>query len=323
VKRARVAARRGPLLALAGLALGACAAGPARPRLPFELRWNEVPGRSLTLFADGRELWCLRYAPEQTQCYFHPLALPGTPPLTRDAPADHAWHHGLWFSWKYIDGVNYWEHAAGTGRPAGRTRWDEPSVEARPDHSARIRLDVEYAPGPGSAVLAEWRTITVSRPAPDGSYSIDWEGRFTALAERVVLDRTPLPGEPGGKVYGGYAGLSLRLANLEQRAASTPEGMVEFNAQERYRGRHRAFDYSGLLAGRPVGVAVLDDDDNPNAPSPWYAIRSREMTFFTPAVLCYGPLELARGESVTLRYRILVHRGRWDAARLAATLASP
>ena len=33
------------------------------------------------------------------------------------------------------------------------------------------------------------------------------------------LDRTPLPHEPGGRVYGGYAGLSLRLVNLDDRAA--------------------------------------------------------------------------------------------------------
>ena len=53
--------------------------------------------------------------------------------------------------------------------------------------------------------------IDVSPPQADGAYCLDWTMVFTALTE-VVLDRTPLPSEPGGKVWGGYAGLSARLS---------------------------------------------------------------------------------------------------------------
>jgi hypothetical protein len=45
-------------------------------------------------------------------------------------------------------------------------------------------------------------------------------------------------------------------------------------------------------------------------------LRRDEMSFFTPAVICYGPMALRAGESITLRYRVLVHPGRWDAERL-------
>jgi len=44
------------------------------------------------------------------------------------------------------------------------------------------------------------------------------------------------------------------------------------------------------------------------------------MSFFTPAVLCYSPREMARGDGFALRYRVLVHRGRWDADRLLQEL---
>jgi hypothetical protein len=40
------------------------------------------------------------------------------------------------------------------------------------------------------------------------------------------------------------------------------------------------------------------------------------MNFFTPAVLCYEPLVLHAGGSFVLRYRVLIHPGRWDAERL-------
>jgi hypothetical protein len=229
-------------------------------------------------------------------------------------------HHGLWFSWKYINRINFWEHAQGRERPAGRTSWTQVRSELRADHSARIELELEYSSPDGERLLAEARTIEVSSPAADGSYAIDWTGRFTALADEVLLDRTPLPGEPGGQVFGGYAGFSVRLTQLDERGAVTLDGPVEFNDQQRFRGRSLAFDYHGTLEGRPVGVAVLDHPDNPRSPSPWYAIRSGSMSFFTPAVLCYEPLRLARGDELTLRYRVIVHPGRWDAERLGSEL---
>lgn len=174
----------------------------------------------------------------------------------------------------------------------------------------------------GERVLAESREIEVSSPAADGSYSIDWTGHFTALAEEVVLDRTPLPDEPGGQAFGGYAGLSIRLVQLADRAAVTSDGPVKFNPQERFRGRASAFDYHGELGASAVGVAVLAHPQNLNAPSPWYAIRSGQMSFFSPAVICYGPHAMRRGDGFTLRYRVVVHPGRWDTERLLQELSA-
>ena len=46
------------------------------------------------------------------------------------------------------------------------------------------------------------------------------------------------------------------------------------------------------------------------------------MSFFSPAVLCYEPLTLQEGEELILRYRVIVHDGRWDADRLNAEHAT-
>jgi hypothetical protein len=42
------------------------------------------------------------------------------------------------------------------------------------------------------------------------------------------------------------------------------------------------------------------------------------MSYYSPAVICYGPHTVEAGEGFTLRYRVLVHDGRWDAERLKA-----
>ncbi|HJM57928.1 MAG TPA: DUF6807 family protein [Planctomycetota bacterium] len=284
------------------------------------LTWDESAPGSVALRLGDQDLWRLHHDPSQAYSYFHPLALPGTPSLTVDAPADHVHHHGLWFSWKYINGVNYWELAPGSDHPAGRTTWRDVRTELRDDHSARIEMDLHYSSPEGERMLAERREVEVSSPAADGGYFLDWTSHFTALAETVKLDRTPLPHEPGGQVFGGYAGLSLRLAQLKERDAASTEGPVAFSDQQRFRGRSSAFDYSGKLGGRTVGVAVLDHEHNLHSPTPWYAIQSGNMSFFSPAVICYTPYKMHRGDGFTLRYRILVHPGRWDARQLQREL---
>ena len=61
---------------------------------------------------------------EETIWEIHLDALEGKPFIApmrlsdgRDAallrPKDHVWHLGVWFSWKYLNGVNYWEPSSG------------------------------------------------------------------------------------------------------------------------------------------------------------------------------------------------------------------
>jgi hypothetical protein len=267
-------------------------------------------------------LWQLRYGAGLDTVYFHPLGTVDGRTLTWDRPPDHVWHHGLWFSWKFIDGVNYWEIDGKTGRPAGRTTWSNVRVETADDWTARIAMDLAYRPaGEEASVVTEERTIEVHPPDAEGAWSIDWAGAFRS-ARKVVLDRTPIPGEPGAQAWGGYAGLSLRLAAvLAERRVTSSDGPITEMPDDRYRGRHAAVDYSGLVDGRPEGVAILDGPRNPGSPTPWYVIRSAEMSFISPAVLCYGPITLEAGQRLTLRYRVIVHRDRWDAARLNAEQA--
>lgn len=284
---------------------------------PVKWRWEMVDNASLALVGSAGLVWRFNYDPALDTPYFHPLNSPDGKTLTWDKPPDHPWHHGLWFSWKFINKVNYWEIDSKTGRPAGKTSWKDVEISAAQDGSGHIGLVLTYMPnGEILPILTEKRTIEVSAPDAEGVYAINWTGIFEPTTA-VLLDRTALPGEPGGQSWGGYAGLSLRLAgNIGERQVTTDEGPIIEMPDGRYRGRHTAVDYSGLLDGQAAGVAILDHPANPRAPTPWYVIRSAEMNFFTPAILCYEPMTLRPGDRLALRYRVLVHRGRWGAARL-------
>jgi hypothetical protein len=287
------------------------------PATKFDWRTNGV---SVALVCDGKPVWQFNYDTNQSsKPFFHPLALPDGKTLSWQSPDDHAWHYGLWFSWKYLNGVNYWEEDKATRQSAGVTSWRVGKMETRPDYSARIELELDYRPRNSSQpVLMERRQIDVTAPAADGSYALDWRQEFQAGAASVKLDRTPLPGEPGGQVYGGYAGLSLRFAkgftNTQIHASSDP-GPVKDN---RYRFSATAADYSGQIEANEMGVAFLDHPANLRHPTRWYAIvnPNQPFAFVNAAWLQLQPHELPAREKLTLQYRVVVHPGRWDALRL-------
>src|SRR5690242_15645430 len=64
---------------------------------------------ALTCKMGDQILWRFSYNTNVGKPFFHPLSVLAGEPLTAFRPKDHPWHYGLWFSWKYINGVNYWE----------------------------------------------------------------------------------------------------------------------------------------------------------------------------------------------------------------------
>ncbi len=304
-------------MALAWLASG----GAEAPRtVAAGWQWKKEDGKSVALVGENGPIWQFHYGEEATKPYFHPLALPNGAVLSEIGPPDHFWHYGLWFSWKNVNGVNYWEESEKTGKPAGLTRWSDVTGETRENGSARIALELRYHPPKESPLLEESRVIEVTPPDKNGRYTIDWHAEFTAK-EAVDLQRKPLPGQQGGAGWGGYAGLVMRFSSaMQKRRASTSVGRVSFE-RTRYRGRAKAADYSGVVKGPDgekhlAGVAMLDHPSNPRYPTPWYVIRGQPISFLNASFLNSRPMHLDRGETLTLRYRIIVHPGRWTLKEL-------
>ena len=293
-----------------------------RQQAKNKFSWQQTEN-DLALMHGNQILWRFNFGPKETKPFFDPISLPGTDNLTWKSPPDHPWHYGLWFSWKLMNGVNYWEENRNTGLPDGRTSWKVLSIKPKKDLSARIEIELSYHPPKQQAVLKETRVIEISAPNASGEYQIDWQAKFTSQDKPVTLDRTPLPNEPNGKIYGGYAGLSVRMAkDASQFEAIDCEGKIEKQKNKpqktRLRFKSLAVDNAGLLNGSASGIAILDHPKNHASPSPWYVIRDVKtpMTFFNPALIHDAPMTIAAGKTFNLQYRILVHRGQFDASAL-------
>ena len=115
------------------------------PAGEHRLSWQRDEGR-LALLNYSRTVWAFHYGREAAKPCFDPLGLVDGVSLIWKSPPDHPWHHGLWFSWKEINGVNYWEEDATTGLAAGLTEVISSQVSAGDDFAARIELQLQYHP---------------------------------------------------------------------------------------------------------------------------------------------------------------------------------
>jgi hypothetical protein len=326
-RRARpvpAARRLGPATALAlVLGLGCASAGRTNKTSSAARGTWQRTESSLAWKVGDSTLWRFSYDPKAGKPYFHPVSTEGGPSLTNFKPEDHPWHYALWFSWKYINHVNYWEENRVSGQAAGATRWSAPTIDARPDGSARITMRLTYARPTGEVDLTENRVLDVSAPAADGSYTIDWNMRFTAGKDGAALDRTPMPGEPNGVVNGGYAGLSARLAAAPATmAVMTTEGPVTEFRGERARPNAAAVAGNFSLDGRDLGgVAILSDPANIAEKAPWYIIdNKRDFRFICAAILAPAVRTIPPNGELALRYRVAIRRSAWTEAALVAAM---
>ena len=279
------------------------------------LSWKKE-SNSVTLLNNGKIVWQHHFDKAEGKPYFHPLSTIDASVLTGLRPEDHPWHRAIWFSWKFINGLNYWEEDRTSGKSEGITELKSVKYKLTKQFGAEFNLELTYHPPSGKDLLKEERKVQLSTPAEDGSYFMDWESAFTALADEVVLDRTPLPNEPEGKSYGGYAGFSARLNNQLWDVKA-------INDSEETEGLHgKASRWITLeainLKGQPVEMTIFDHPENRNHPNKWFISNDSETPFyyFSPAVVFDSKLILKKGEKLRLKYRVLVTSGEINQTKI-------
>lgn len=274
-------------------------------------QWEQTD-KSLTLLnGENRVLWKLNFDSEQDKPYFHPLRTPKGYNLTLERPKDHPWHRGLWFSWKDINGVNYWEEDPEIGVAEGRSIIKAVSIEKLKNFSAKIILNISYEEK-GVPQISEKRVIEISSPQDREEYTIQFHQSFEILEDlRLYLEK---PAKHGGVEWGGYAGLSFRASDsLVNHQFTTSSGWVNSDNITGYGEKERWMDMTAKVMGSQeyVGLTIFDSPDNPRFPSPYYVWFAKgEHAFFTPSLLFDGPMDLKKGESLLLNYLVLVHDGK-------------
>lgn len=268
--------------------------------------------------------------------HVHPLRhRDGTGVLTNYAPFDHAWHYGLWWSWKLINGIVFWENTElekqGGYVVAAHQAGADNAGNVTIAETLRLRPHAE----PAATWLTETRRLTARPMVPGaeiaGGWALDWDLRWDAQVD-CEFDVHPRLSE---ERWGGYMGLSYRAARAlafdEFLFNSAGENGGEYDMRQMTSCHARPARWAalggkvdGLVTGAvdTGGVAILAHPGNHATPTPWYAWSAGpekdSFGFLSPSFLQDEALKLPRGETLALRYRVIPFAGRPTAAALDA-----
>lgn len=266
--------------------------------------------QTVTMTVSGKTCWAYSPSSPEGKPYFHPLAIPGTgEAFTSYRPADHTWHLGLWFSWKFINGVNFWEPDTN-----GVTRVLAQNVTTGGDQSLTATATLAYL-AKGREALREQRAVRVTT-APSGDYTIEWDSTFTAQDTEAVLSATPSKKDKDGLwATGGYAGLTLRLADSPAfaYAYANAESLADVRACGEPSARFE-ITATAQASGAKARITFTDHPENPRHPTPWFARHStaahkgRGYYLVGPSMIFHEPLVLPPGTSARFRHTITVQR---------------
>jgi hypothetical protein len=234
---------------------------------------------------------------------FVSLSALGTRPITQP---DRAVGRALWIGHRNVNGLDFLPGGAGDG-PRGRIVSGDLLVR-RGTLSVGFQHECHWLAPDGECILRDMRTARAASGPSSG-----------ALLDITVV----LIAMPGGSVALGPAGdslICLRAANALQPAYG---GQIR-NSEDQFgpeaiHGRQASWCMcTGVVGGETVGLAFLDHPENPWHPPPWVC---REDGVISPSPFAWRTVEIAAGERLALRYRIVVHSGyvepSWVHARLA------
>ena len=247
--------------------------------------------------------------------FIHPLYTPHGQVLTNIQPKDHYHHYGIWNPWTHTffegDTVDFWNIR---GRQ-GTVRFAKFISQNRGSNFAEytaLHEHVVFKKGGGEKVaLNEWQTVRVYNPDKNNnSYVIDITSKMECASPSPFLI-----------VAYRYAGLGWRATEYWDKDNSemlTSEGKTRDNA-DNTKGRWIVV-YGSLPGNAEGGIVMLSHPSNYNHPEPlriWdkKANGGRGDVFANFAPTKDKDWLLEPGKTYTLKYRLVVFNGKFDAAK--------
>lgn len=274
------------------------------------VEWKESGEGSGSMVVDDKLCWSYQAVTAEGKPCFPVLAIPGSGEVfTMFRPVDHRWHLGFWFSWKFINGTNFWEPDTN-----GVTRLVEHSSVPTGNNGMEFKSTLSYL-AKGREVVREQRSVKVVTES-SGNYTIEWDASFSALDSEVVFAATESKRNSGGVwVSGGYGGLTFRLAG-------GGEFEYSFGNDGDKKDVHTCGESSAkfeivarsLKSGASARVVIEDHPENPRYPCAWFvrhnaaALKGEGYYAVGPGLLFHEPLKLEGGGVMRLRYKVSVER---------------
>jgi hypothetical protein len=247
----------------------------------------------------------------------YPIVGPTEKKMTRNYPmidnydmvkADHPHHRSLWFAHGDVNKFDFWAIRC----KIVHQRFVKTECDGK---TALLVTENDWIGSDNQPVCRDVRTLRFA--APTDQRIIDFDITITAERDTVVF---------GDTKEGTFA---IRVP--EVIAVETKKGGQFVNAEgksgerEAWGKRSAWIDYYGTLDGEKVGVAILNHPSSFRFPTYWH-VRNYGLFAANPFGVHdfekldnkqVGDHSLSKGESLTLRYRVLFHKGDTNEANIA------
>ncbi len=245
-----------------------------------------------------------------------PIIGPTGKPMTRAYPMgegpnerkDHVHHRSIWFTHGEVNELDFWSKETIKHRKFAKIESGKQAVI--------VTINDWLAPD-GKKVCEDQRTLT---------FGTDGDARWIDFD--ITVKATEGPVKFGDTKEGSFsvrvAGTMKETAELGGRIVNS-EGQTSKDAW----GKQAAWvDYHGPVDGQTVGIAVLNHPSSFRFPTYWH-VRTYGLLTANPFGLHIfegpesdGSHTLAQGQTMTLRYRVLFHRGDEKSGKIAEAFAA-
>ena len=244
--------------------------------------------------------------------YIHPLRIGGgNACLTEDSPWHHPWQHGVQTCFVGVNGCDFWTYP-GTkpGQALGTVETDASRIIADDPH--RWEVDARWRHADGGVVFFDRQQWTL-RPGADADRAdgteqllLDLEWTMQAVTDVEIAQHA-------------YGGLFIRMPFRATTGAAvlSSEGNRDDDTEQQQASWVALSMPVEVSTGNPggeavhAGIVVFDHPSNHGHPSHWRVDTQRGIN---PSPCIPAPVQLAAGEAMTLRYRMLLHFGEVAAA---------
>lgn len=278
------------------------------------VRIAQEEGARLVVSLGEDHLTTFNYGPTVVRPYLYPVYASGSVGITRnwpmvpDAPGettDHPHHKGIYTAQGDVNGVDNWGEGPGHGYQIHR----DFSLLYEGPVAGGFTERLDWTDSERNPNMAETRRITFYA-TPGRIRLFDYSVTFEASYGQVTMGDT----KEGGLI-------SVRVATSmdatgEPSAGRFVNSVGSILEEEAWGKRASWCDYSGPVAGTWKGIAFMDHLDNPRYPTHWHVRNYGLMTANPMGLHDFSgdpnkrwDLIIPEGESITFRYRVMIHDG--------------
>jgi len=244
---------------------------------------------------------------------------------------DHPHHRSMFFAHGDINGVDFWGEAQFEEKAPVKVRGKTYTSEDLPKGRTVFNKLEESTGGPDSGVLRAVFSLLGENGVVMGSETQDYTFRgnensrtidclFTITADHGTALKM------GDTKEGTFAIRVVR--NLQDPSVKMLNSEGGDGETEIWGKRADWVDYSGVVGGERIGIAVFDNPHNIKHPTYWhargyglFAVNPFGEHDFYHDPKRDGSVTIPAGGSLTLRYRVLIHDGDAAEAKVAEAYA--